>query len=113
MISKESYEDKKEYWDYQRLIEYNRELLRESLKSMQGHIFNDQGRVSIDEMFDNIWNKVESDDFEKPSNDWIPKNKKYRFEWDGEPKNNIKLSKTKGRPVILRAKHLQNEDNNI
>ena len=27
-ISKQSYTDLKEYWDYQRLLEYNRELLK-------------------------------------------------------------------------------------
>ena len=26
-ISQEAYNDKKEYWDYQRKLEYNRELL--------------------------------------------------------------------------------------
>ena len=30
-ISKQSYIDLKEYWDYQRLLEYNRELLKERL----------------------------------------------------------------------------------
>jgi len=113
MISKESYEDKKEYWDYQRLIEYNKELLRDSLKSMQGRVFNDFGKVSTEDMFDNIWNKVEADDFEEPPKDWIPQDEKYRFEWEGDPKKNIKLSKSKGRPVVLKAKYLHNEDNNI
>jgi len=110
-ISKESYNNLKEYWDYQRLIEYNKEILRESLKSMQ--VFNDFGKVSVEDMFDNIWNKVESNDFEKPPSNWIPQDEKYRFEWEDEPKTNVKSNKSKGRPVILRAKHLHNEDYNI
>ena len=28
MISKQSYTDLKEYWDYQRLLEYNKEKLK-------------------------------------------------------------------------------------
>ena len=32
MISKKSYSDLKEYWDYQRLLEYNREKLKDKLK---------------------------------------------------------------------------------
>ena len=38
-ISKADYEDKKEYWDYQRLLEFNRELLKQRLEKMQGSVF--------------------------------------------------------------------------
>ena len=40
MISKKSYSDLKEYWDYQRLLEYNREKLKDKLKVIQGKVFN-------------------------------------------------------------------------
>ena len=33
-ISKQSYTDLKEYWDYQRLLEYNRELLQQRLSKV-------------------------------------------------------------------------------
>jgi len=113
-ISKTAYKDLKEYWDYQRLLEYNRELLKHRLKDVQKNVFSQYGDVDTTEMFDNIWNKMESDDYEKPPATWIPKNTEYRFEWEGEPDNTPKLPKPKsGRPVVLRAKHLQDEDNDI
>ena len=37
-------------------------------------------------MFYNIWDKMESSDYEKPSKSWIPEDTKYRFEWEGQPK---------------------------
>ena len=40
MISKKSYTDLKEYWDYQRLLEYNREVLKKRLKKVEGRVFN-------------------------------------------------------------------------
>ena len=43
MISKKAYTDLKEYWDYQRLLEYNREKLKDKLKVIQGKVFNQYG----------------------------------------------------------------------
>ena len=84
-ISKISYKDLKEYWDYQRLLEYNRELLRHRLKNVQKTVFSQYGEVDTTEMFNNIWNKMESSDYEKPIKGWIPKDEKYRFDWEGKP----------------------------
>jgi len=103
-ITKAQYTDLKEYWDYQRKIEYNKEALKNMLNKFEGRVYNDFGMVSQDEVFDNLWSKVVSDDFEDPPKGWIPQDKKYRFEWEGEPKEIKKLSSSKGRPVILRAK---------
>ena len=103
-ISKKSYEDLKEYWDYQRLLEYNKELLKHRLKNVQRTAFSHYVDVNNEEVFDNIWNKMESEDYESPMPGWIPENIKYRFEWEGEPDNTLKLEKPKGRPVVLRAK---------
>jgi len=110
-ITKIQYEDLKEYWDYQRKIEYNKEALKNMLNKFEGRVYNDFGMVSQEEVFENLWSKVISDDFEDPPKDWIPKDKKYRFEWEGEPKVTKKPSSSKGRPVILRAK--TSENNNI
>ncbi len=38
-ISKEDYFNLKEYWDYQRLLQYNREVLKQRLAKMQGSVF--------------------------------------------------------------------------
>ena len=83
-ISKKSYKELKEYWDYQRLLEYNRELLRHRLKNVQKTVFSQYGEVDTTNMFYNIWDKIKSSDYEKPSKEWIPKNEKYRFEWENK-----------------------------
>ena len=40
MISKQSYTDLKEYWDYQRLLEYNKEKLKDKLQRVEGKVFS-------------------------------------------------------------------------
>ena len=82
MISKQSYTDLKEYWDYQRLLEYNREVSKKRLKKVEGRVFNQFGAVNTGDMFDDIWCNVETADLEKPPIGWIPKNKDLRFEWE-------------------------------
>ena len=104
MITKESYGNLKEYWDYQRLLEYNKELLRHRLSQMQGNVFTQFGALNTTDMFDDIWINIESKDLEEPYKGWIPQNEDYRFEWEGEPDRNAKIPERKGRPVILRAK---------
>jgi len=82
MISKQSYTDLKEYWDYQRLLEYNREKIKDKLERVEGRVFSQFGPVSTDKLFDDIWTNVESHDLETPPVGWIPKDKKLRFEWE-------------------------------
>ena len=82
MISKQSYKDLKEYWDYQRLLEYNREKIKDKLERVEGRVFSQFGPVSTDKLFDDIWTNVESHDLETPPVGWIPKDKKLRFEWE-------------------------------
>ena len=82
MISKQSYKDLKEYWDYQRLLEYNREKIKNKLERVEGRVFSQFGPVSTDKLFDDIWTNVESHDLDKPPVGWIPKDKKLRFEWE-------------------------------
>ena len=81
-ISKQSYMDLKEYWDYQRLLEYNRELLRERLSKVNDTVYAQFGYINTDSMYDKIWNDIRHEDLEKPVVGWVPKNEKYRFEWD-------------------------------
>jgi len=98
MITKEQYSNLKEYWDYQRLIEYNKELLKSSLEEIKQREFI-PNNISTDDMFEHVWVKVKESDYETPPKSWIPKDLKYRFEWEDEPKDT-----KKGRPVVLRAK---------
>ncbi len=82
MISKQSYKDLKEYWDYQRLLEYNREKIKNKLERVEGRVFSQFGPVKTDDLFNDIWINVESSDLETPPVGWIPKNKDLRFEWE-------------------------------
>ena len=107
MITKESYKDLKEYWDYQRKIAYNKEMVFMMADSFEGRVYNDFGMVSLDDMKDLLWTRVRPEDYEEPRKGWVPEDPKLRFEWEGSaymPKI-LDLSGTRsGRPVVLRAK---------
>ena len=106
-ISKADYEDKKAYWDYQRLLEYNRELLKQRLAKMQGSVFTQLGPMDTGDLYDKIWTDIRQEDLEQPPSMWVPEDEKLRFEWEGEPQKFPSLPKPKkGRPVVLRAKHI-------
>lgn len=107
-ITKQSYADLKEYWDHQRLLEYNRERLQNSLKPMSGKFFDNDGQMTNDQMFDHVWKDITTEDLEEPKEHWIPKNEKYRFEWEGEPIKNKEDKK-----VVLRAKPGQTVKGNV
>ena len=104
-ITKQSYTDLKEYWDFQRKIAYNKERLRDMTKEMTGRVYNQFGMIEEQELFDSLWCKLPQEAYENPPATYIPENETYRFEWEGEP-NKLKqlpLHK-KGRPVVLRAR---------
>ena len=66
------YENLKEYWDFQRKKEYNRELLREALEETETKI-----RLSMS--FDEIWSRVEEKDYQEAPNNWVPKDDIWRI----------------------------------
>ena len=51
-ISKQSYKLYKEYWDYQRKVEYNREVVHHMAERFEGRVYNDFGMLHINEMKD-------------------------------------------------------------
>jgi len=81
-ISKQSYTDLKEYWDYQRLLEYNRELLQQRLSKVNETVYAQFGHINTDTMYDKIWTDIRNEDLETPIVGWVPQNEKYRFEWE-------------------------------
>ena len=107
MITKKSYEDLKEYWDYQRKIAYNKEMVFMMADNFEGRVYNDFGMVSLDDMKELLWTRVKPEDYEEPRKDWVPEDPKLRFEWEGPaymPKIFDLTGPRSGRPVILRAK---------
>ena len=109
-ISKESYKDLKEYWDYQRKVQYNKEIVHRMADQFENRVYNDFGPVNLDEMKDLLWTRVKSEDYEEPRKGWVPEDPSLRFDWEGSanmPK--LEIEGPKGRPVVLRAKSEWNE----
>ena len=108
MITNKSYKDLKEYWDFQRKKEYNREMVFNMAESFEGRVYNDFGMVNLEDMKNLLWHRVKPEDYEEPRKGWVPEDPKLRFEWEGDgymPKHKFELPKTRsGRPVVLRAK---------
>ena len=103
-ITEAQYKDMKEYWDYQRVLEFNREKLKYFLSKAEGRVYNQFGPVSVQEMYEQMWPQLQSNDLEKPDKGWIPENEQWRFEWEPDPNAPKRLTRSKGRPVVLRAK---------
>ena len=79
MIEKEDYERLKEYYDFQRKKEYNKELLKDSTEKMHGRLFTGAGQaVSTDEIFDMVWSKLPENQLEEPPKHWIPRDDKLK-----------------------------------
>ena len=113
-ITKESYKDLKEYWDYQRKVQYNKEVVHNMADTFEGRIYNDFDPVNLSDAKDLLWSRVKPEDYEEPRKGWIPEDPNLRFEDEGSahmPKWEFEEPK-KGRRVVLRAKKL-NDDNNI
>ena len=78
MITEKDYLNLKEMWDYQRMLEYNKELLRTRIKSLLNEVmFTD---ATEEDMFDTFWSKMKDSEnkLERPPRTWIPKNEKLR-----------------------------------
>ena len=82
-ITKESYKDLKAYWDYQRKVEYNREVVHKMAEHFEGRVYNEMGMIDINEMKSVLWTKVKSQDYDEPKKGWVPEDPNYRFDWEG------------------------------
>jgi hypothetical protein len=106
-ISPEQYTDMKEYWDYQRKVEYNREQIEKMAMEFESRMYSDSDAISIEEFKSKLWSKIDTADYDDPPKNWVPKNEYYRF-WNEEYPPKTLLTKP-GRPVVLRAKN-ENSD---
>lgn len=83
-ITKENYLELKEYWDYQRKVEYNKELIFSMLEKFQNRSFfrmsADSPRLSLEEAFDEMWSRIDAEDYEEVPKGYVPKNENYRIE---------------------------------
>jgi len=105
-ITKESYKDLKEYWDYQRKVQYNKEVVHNMADQFEGRVYNEFGQVDLQQVKNILWDRVNPDDYEEPRKGWIPEEPNLRFEDEGSsfmPEWDFEKPK-KGRKVVLKAK---------
>ena len=108
MITKKDYKELKEYWDYQRKVEYNKEVVFNMADSFEGRVYNDFGAVNLNDMKDLLWTRVKSEDYENPRKGWVPKDERLRFEWEGTANMpDFKISPPKGDSIAMRAKDMK------
>ena len=72
MIDPEEYDRLKEYYDFQRKKEYNREQLQTAIDEMEG-------RIGLTMSFDEIWSRLQEKDLQEAPNNWVPKDPKWRI----------------------------------
>ena len=107
-IQPKEYEELKEYWDFQRKKEYNKERIFAMADKFEGRAFTEFGTVNIEEMKQMLWTKIPQSEYEDPPKWWVPENEKYRL-WNEEWPPKPQLEGPKGRHVILRAKKINDE----
>ena len=83
-IPKTKYEELKEYWDYQRKIAYNKEVIFHMAGRFQNRVYNDFGQVSIEKLKEILWTRVQPEDYEEPRKGYVPEDPKLRIEGEGE-----------------------------
>ena len=82
-IPKTKYEELKEYYDYQRKIAYNKELIYHMADRFQNRVYNDFGMVSLDKLKEILWTRVQPEDYEEPRKGYVPEDPKLRIEGEG------------------------------
>ena len=70
-ISKQSYKELKEYWDFQRKVEYNKEMVHFMAEKFKGRVYNDFGMVHIDEMKQLLWTRVDPSHYEESKKGYV------------------------------------------
>ena len=73
VIDLKEYEKLKEYYDFQRKKEYNREQLENAILEIEN-------RTGISALsFDEIWSRLDEKDYQEAPNNWVPKDDKWRI----------------------------------
>ena len=115
-ITKESYQDLKEYWDFQRKIQYNKEKIRAVAEQFENRVHSEFGAMNLNDLYEMLWGKCTQADYDEPHPNWIPEDEKLILWWEGAPNPHhlaISPPMKKGRPVVLRAKNFDELDSKI
>ena len=78
-ISETDYKELKEYWDYQRKVEYNREKVFYMAERIAGNTYTEFGKLPVEEVQSILWSKIKSQDYDNPPKGYIPENSDYRL----------------------------------
>ena len=70
-VSKEEYKKLKEYFDFQRKVEYNKEKLRKAVEVML-----DEPEI----LFNDIWSRMKEEEMIEAPKDWVPQDDKLKIE---------------------------------
>ena len=70
-VSKEEYKKLKEYFDFQRKVEYNKEKLRKAVNFMLD---------DPEALFQDIWGKMKEEEMIEAPKDWVPENDNLKIE---------------------------------
>ena len=71
-ITKESYQDLKEYWDFQRKIQYNKEKIRAVAEQFENRVHSEFGAMNLNDLYEMLWGKCTEADYDEPNPTWIP-----------------------------------------
>ena len=74
MISLDEYEKLKEYYDFQRKKEFNREQLQDAMTQIEEKL----GIMTLS--FDEIWSRLDEKDYQETPNNWVPRDPKWRIQ---------------------------------
>jgi len=85
-VSENDYNLYKEYWDYQRKKEYNKEKVFYMAEKFDGKMVTDFGVVPFEELKQMMWSKINPKDYDEPPRGYVPENEDYRL-WNEDYKN--------------------------
>lgn len=81
MITQEQYHSLKEYYDWQRVIEYNREQTYLKAEQIVEGMKEQGADLDLEMVFEELWNDINHETYQYPVPvDWTPKNKDLRIQ---------------------------------
>ena len=78
-ITESDYKKYREYWDYQRKVEYNKEKVYHMAEKFDGRMVTEFGAVPLNELQSMMWSKINPRDYDDPPKGYIPENPNYRL----------------------------------
>ena len=71
----DEYINLKEYYDFQRKKEFNREQLQNAMEEIE-----QRTGMRVYLSFDEIWSRIEEKDYQEIPSNWVPKDSKWRIQ---------------------------------